>query len=105
MIAIRVAKLSMRAVLRSEATDETQGFMKVLVAANDDRILGFTMVGSEAGEVMAAVQMAMLANAPYSMVRDAIIAHLTFTEGLGPLLSNVAPRPKSEASQTRVVSS
>lgn len=55
----------MRAVLRSEATDETQGFMKVLVAANDDRILGFTMVGSEAGEVMAAVQMAMLANAPY----------------------------------------
>ena len=47
-------------VLRTEATDETQGFMKVLVGA-DDRILGFTMIGSEAGEVMAAVQTAMLA--------------------------------------------
>jgi hypothetical protein len=50
----------MGSVLRTEATDETQGFMKVLVGA-DDRILGFTMIGSEAGEVMAAVQTAMLA--------------------------------------------
>src|SRR6201984_377631 len=87
-IATRVAKLPMSAVLRTEATDETQGFMKVLVARDDDRILGFTMFGSEAGEVMAAVQMAMLAKAPYPMVRDAVITHLTFAEGLGPLLSN-----------------
>jgi pyruvate/2-oxoglutarate dehydrogenase complex dihydrolipoamide dehydrogenase (E3) component len=92
-IAARVAKLSMSAVLRTEATDEAQGFMKVLVGEDDDRILGFTMLGSEAGEVMAAVQMAMLAKTPYPIVRDAVIAHLTFAEGLGPLLSNVAPRP------------
>ena len=39
--------------------------MKVLVG-EDDRILGFTMIGSEAGEVMAAVQTAMLARLPYS---------------------------------------
>ena len=91
-IATRVAKLPMSAVLRTEATDETQGFMKVLVGADDDRILGFTMLGSEAGEVMAAVQMAMLAKAPYPMVRDAVIAHLTYAEGLGPLLSNVGQK-------------
>jgi pyruvate/2-oxoglutarate dehydrogenase complex dihydrolipoamide dehydrogenase (E3) component len=91
-VATRVARLPMRAVLRSEATDETQGFMKVLVAKDDDRILGFTMLGAEAGEVMAAVQMAMLAKAPYSMMRDAVIAHLTYAEGLGPLLSNVEQR-------------
>ena len=90
-IATRVAKLPMKSVLRTEATDETQGFMKVLVAKSDDQILGFTMLGAEAGEVMAAVQMAMLAKAPYSIVRDAVIAHLTYAEGLGPLLSNVAP--------------
>ena len=60
-IAARVAKLPMSAVLRTEATGETQGFMKVLVGEDDDRILGFTMLGSEAGEVMTAVQMAMLA--------------------------------------------
>ena len=91
-IAARVAKLPMNAVLRTEATDETQGFMKVLVAQDDDRILGFSMLGSEAGEVMAAVQMAMLTKAPYPMVRDAVITHLTFAEGLGPLLSNVGER-------------
>ena len=63
-IAARVAKLPMSASLRTEATDETQGFMKVLAGEGDDRILGFTMPGSEAGEVMAAVQMAMLAKTP-----------------------------------------
>ena len=81
----------MGSVLRTEATDETQGFMKVLVGA-DDRIFGFTMIGSEAGEVMAAVQTAMLAGLPYQRLRDAVIAHLTIAEGLGPLLANVPPR-------------
>jgi pyruvate/2-oxoglutarate dehydrogenase complex dihydrolipoamide dehydrogenase (E3) component len=89
-IAVRVAKLPLSAVLRTEATDEKQGFMKVLVGA-DDRILGFTMIGSEAGEVMSAVQVAMLAKLPYQELRDAVIAHLTMAEGLGLLLSNVLP--------------
>jgi pyruvate/2-oxoglutarate dehydrogenase complex dihydrolipoamide dehydrogenase (E3) component len=65
-IPIRVAKLPMSNVLRTEATDETQGFMKGVVSANDDRILGFTMIGSEAGEVVAAIQTAMLAELPYT---------------------------------------
>jgi pyruvate/2-oxoglutarate dehydrogenase complex dihydrolipoamide dehydrogenase (E3) component len=90
-IAVRVGRLPMSNVLRTEATDETQGFMKVLVGA-DDRILGFAMIGSEAGEVMAAVQTAMLAGLPYQRLRDAVIAHLTMAEGLGPLLANVPPR-------------
>ncbi|TPN23623.1 mercuric reductase [Mesorhizobium sp. B2-3-3] len=91
-IIVRVARLPMSAVLRTEATDETEGFMKVVVAGDDDRILGFTMIGSEAGEVLAAVQTAMLANLPYPKLRDAVITHLTIAEGLGPLLSNVPPR-------------
>ena len=91
-IAVRMAKLPMSNVLRTEATDEKTGFMKVLVDESDDRIRGFTMIGSEAGEVMAAVQTAMLAELPYPRLRDAVIAHLTAAEGLGPLLSNVPPR-------------
>ena len=91
-LAVRVAKLPMSNVLRTKATDETQGFMKVVVGANDDRILGFTMIGSEAGEVMAAVQTAMLAELPYTKLRDAVIAHLTIAEGLGPLFGSVPPR-------------
>ncbi|HZB93965.1 MAG TPA: FAD-dependent oxidoreductase [Stellaceae bacterium] len=88
-IAARVAKLPMNAVLRTHTTDEKQGFMKVLVGASDERILGFTMIGAEAGEVMAVVQAAMLAGLPYPKLRDAVIAHLTIAEGLGMLLENV----------------
>jgi pyruvate/2-oxoglutarate dehydrogenase complex dihydrolipoamide dehydrogenase (E3) component len=91
-IIVRVAKLPMQRVLRTAATDEKQGFMKVVVGGDDDRILGFTMIGSEAGEVLAAVQTAMLANLPYPKLRDAVITHLTIAEGLGPLLSNVPLR-------------
>jgi pyruvate/2-oxoglutarate dehydrogenase complex dihydrolipoamide dehydrogenase (E3) component len=90
-IPVRVAKLPMTKVLRTEATDETQGFMKVLVGHND-RVLGFAMIGSDAGEVMAAMQTAILAELPYQTLRDAVIAHLTVAEGLGPLLTNVPPR-------------
>jgi pyruvate/2-oxoglutarate dehydrogenase complex dihydrolipoamide dehydrogenase (E3) component len=91
-IPVRIGRLSMSNVLRTEVTDETQGFMKVVVSANDDRILGFTMIGSEAGEAMAAIQIAMLAELPYPKLRDAVISHLTIAEGFGPLFGNVPPR-------------
>ena len=64
--------------------------MKALVGGSDDRILGFTMIGAEAGEVVAAVQMAMLADLPYSRFRDAIFAHPTMAEGLRPLIAGTA---------------
>ena len=92
-IPVRVAKIPMRRVLRTNATDETEGFMKTLVGAKDDRILGFTMIGSEAGEVMAVIHTAMLAEAPYTKLRDAVFAHLTVAEGLGPLFESVPPLP------------
>jgi pyruvate/2-oxoglutarate dehydrogenase complex dihydrolipoamide dehydrogenase (E3) component len=88
----RVARLPTSAVLRAQATGERQGLMKALVGDSDDRILGFTMIGAEAGEVMAAVQTAMLADLPYSRLRDAILTHPTMAEGLGLLFSNVPPR-------------
>ena len=57
---VRVATLLTRAVLRTRTTSDTAGFMKALIA-DDDRIVGFAMIGSDAGEVMAAVQVAMMA--------------------------------------------
>jgi pyruvate/2-oxoglutarate dehydrogenase complex dihydrolipoamide dehydrogenase (E3) component len=91
-IEVRVAKLPMSGVLRTHTIDETQGFMKALVAARDDKILGFTMIGAEAGEVVSVVEMAMLAGVPYTALRDAIFTHPTMAEGLGPLFSNLPPR-------------
>src|SRR5262249_56443420 len=74
-VAVRVARLPMGAVLRARTTGETRGFMKALVDARTDRILGFTMFGPEAGEVMAAVQTAMLAGMPYPGLRRASLRH------------------------------
>jgi len=91
-VSVRVARLPTSAVLRTQTSDERQGFMKALVGGSDDRILGFTMIGAEAGEVMAAVQTAMLADLPYSRLRDAVLAHPTMAEGLGSLFSQVPPR-------------
>jgi pyruvate/2-oxoglutarate dehydrogenase complex dihydrolipoamide dehydrogenase (E3) component len=92
-IEARIAKLPMSAVLRTKTIDEGRGFMKALVATRTDQILGFTMIGPEAGEVMAIVQMAMLAGSPYTALRDAVLAHPTMAEGLGSLFANVTPRP------------
>ena len=89
-IAVRVAKLPIVAVLRSRTTSETRGFMKALVEADGDRILGFAMLGADAGEVTAVVQTAMLAGMPYTGLREAIIAHPTMAEGLGALFANVS---------------
>jgi pyruvate/2-oxoglutarate dehydrogenase complex dihydrolipoamide dehydrogenase (E3) component len=93
----RVAKLPVSGVLRAQAIVEMQGFMKVLVDEADDRILGFTMIGPEAGEVMAVMETAMLADLPYTRLRDAVLAHPTMAEGLGFLFANVPPRSAQQA--------
>jgi pyruvate/2-oxoglutarate dehydrogenase complex dihydrolipoamide dehydrogenase (E3) component len=88
-IAVRVARLPMSAVLRTRTTGENAGYMKVLVEASGERILGFAMIGPEAGEVMAAVQTAMLGGLPYTVFRDAILAHPTMAEGLNSLFTAI----------------
>jgi pyruvate/2-oxoglutarate dehydrogenase complex dihydrolipoamide dehydrogenase (E3) component len=91
-VKVRVAKLPIASVLRSRTISETRGFMKALVGADHDRILGFAMLGPEAGEVVAVVQTAMLAGMPYTALRDAILTHPTMAEGLGSLFSRVPDR-------------
>jgi pyruvate/2-oxoglutarate dehydrogenase complex dihydrolipoamide dehydrogenase (E3) component len=68
--------------------------LKALVEAEGDRILGSAMIGAEAGEVMAVVQTAMVANLPFTGLRDVIIAHPTMAEGLIALFANVPPPEK-----------
>jgi pyruvate/2-oxoglutarate dehydrogenase complex dihydrolipoamide dehydrogenase (E3) component len=93
-VPVRVAKLPTRAVLRTWTTSENTGFMKAIVD-DDDRIVGFAMIGSEAGEVMAVVQTAMMGELPYTLLRDAILTHPTMAEGLNALFSSV-PRRTSD---------
>jgi hypothetical protein len=86
---------------------ETRGFVKVLIDTQSDRILGFTMFGASAGEVMTTVQMVMLAGLPYTALRDAIIAHPTMPEGLAspeeelPLLPTTSCRIGTGSAKNR----
>jgi len=88
-IEVQVAKSPMTAVLRTRTLDETNGFMKALIDPNDGKILGFTMIGPEAGEVMTVVQMAILAGFQSTVLKDAILTHPTMAEGLNVLFSSV----------------
>jgi len=91
-VAYRLFKVPMEAVMRASTMAETRGFLKALVAAHDDRILGFTQVGVGAGEVLGTVQVAMLAGLPYTALRDAILTHPTLVEGLIPLFLGQAEK-------------
>ena len=91
-VAYRLAKIPMLAVLRARTLSETRGFLKALIETESDRILGFTAMGAEAGEIIAVVQVAMLAGLPYTALRDAIFTHPTMVEGLIPLFSAVPAR-------------
>lgn len=88
-IAYRSFKVPMEANLRARTLSETRGFLKALVEADSDRILGFTAFGIGAGEIMSAVQVAMIAGLPYTALRDAVLTHPTLVEGLIALFSSV----------------
>jgi pyruvate/2-oxoglutarate dehydrogenase complex dihydrolipoamide dehydrogenase (E3) component len=91
-IAYRLTKMPMAGVLRAVTLGETRGFVKILVDAESDRILGFTAFGAEASEMMAAVQTAMLGQLSYTVLRDAIFTHPTAAEGLVYLLAGLPAR-------------
>ena len=82
---IRVAKLPMSSVARALEVDETRGFMKAIVDANNHRILGAAILGVEGGEVMSVLETAMMGKLPYTVLRDATYAHPTLSESLNNL--------------------
>ena len=94
-ISYRTATLPMSAVWRPWTLSEKRGFMKALIDAHTDRILGFAAFGPDAGELMGTVQTAMLGEVTYPVLRDAIFAHPTMTEGLKSLFAAV-PQPTAE---------
>jgi pyruvate/2-oxoglutarate dehydrogenase complex dihydrolipoamide dehydrogenase (E3) component len=93
-IAYRLFKVPMETNLRAHTLSETRGFVKALVEADSDRILGFMAFGVGAGETLAAVQIAMIAALPCTALRDAVLTHPTLVEGLIPLFSSTASAHK-----------
>jgi pyruvate/2-oxoglutarate dehydrogenase complex dihydrolipoamide dehydrogenase (E3) component len=92
-IGYRLLTLPMAAVLRTRTLSEPRGLLKMLIAADSDQILGFTAFGAEASELMAAVQVAMMAGLPYTALRAGIFTHPTVAEGLTFLLAGTPVPP------------
>jgi pyruvate/2-oxoglutarate dehydrogenase complex dihydrolipoamide dehydrogenase (E3) component len=88
-IEYRVAKMPMANVLRTVTIAEPRGFIKMLIGKDSDEIVGFTAFGIEASELLAAVQTAMVGRLPFTVLRDAVFAHPTMSEGLVYLLGQV----------------
>ena len=82
---IRCAKLPMTSVARALEVDETRGFMKAIVDAESNQILGAAVLGIEGGEVMSVLETAMMGRLPYTALRDATYAHPTLAESLNNL--------------------
>jgi pyruvate/2-oxoglutarate dehydrogenase complex dihydrolipoamide dehydrogenase (E3) component len=82
---IRCAKLPMTSVARALEVDETRGFMKAVVDAESNQILGAAVLGIEGGEVMSVLETAMMGRLPYTALRDATYAHPTLAESLNNL--------------------
>jgi len=80
-----VAKLEMSRVARGRETGETQGFMKAIVDAETKKILGVTILGTQGGEIMSLLQVAMQAGLSYEMLRENIFAHPSLSESINNL--------------------
>jgi pyruvate/2-oxoglutarate dehydrogenase complex dihydrolipoamide dehydrogenase (E3) component len=85
--AIRVAKLPMNAVVRAIETGETRGFMKAVIDAGNGQILGCAILGSEGGEIMTMIQVAMLGKLTDTAMANAIFTHPLLAEGLNTLFT------------------
>ena len=89
--AARVATLPMARVGRARERGETAGFMKVLVDATTDRILGAALFGIEADEVMQLLLLAMAADLPFMRIQQTMWIHPTVSELLPTLFNGLKP--------------
>jgi pyruvate/2-oxoglutarate dehydrogenase complex dihydrolipoamide dehydrogenase (E3) component len=85
---IRVARMPMTYVARALEVDETRGFMKAIVDAGTNQILGAAVLGLEGGEIMSMLELAMMGNLPFTKLRDAVFAHPTLAESLNNLFTH-----------------
>jgi len=93
----------MTRVGRAVEKDETQGFMKAVVDAQTQRILGAAILGTGGDEAIHGVIDIMNADVPYQVLQHAVPIHPTVSELLPTLLGDLAPaqlRPLISAART-----
>ena len=82
---IKVAKLPMKQVARALENGETRGLMKAVVDADTRQILGAAILGEEGGEIMTVLQMAIMGNITYDVLKYCVFAHPTYSESINNL--------------------
>jgi pyruvate/2-oxoglutarate dehydrogenase complex dihydrolipoamide dehydrogenase (E3) component len=86
---LKVGSIPMSYVARAIERSETQGLMKIVINAENDRILGVAILGSEGGELAQSLMMLMLADQPWTLLKQRMFIHPTLTEGFFALMDSV----------------
>jgi pyruvate/2-oxoglutarate dehydrogenase complex dihydrolipoamide dehydrogenase (E3) component len=86
---LKIGSVPMAYVARAIERGETKGLMKIVIDADTDRILGATILGSDGGELVQILMTAMMADAPWTLFKDAMFIHPTLAEGFFSLMANV----------------
>jgi pyruvate/2-oxoglutarate dehydrogenase complex dihydrolipoamide dehydrogenase (E3) component len=89
---LKIGSLPMSHIARAIERGETRGLMKIVINADNDRILGATILGADGGELVQTLMTLMRANAPYTLFENAMFIHPTLTEGFFALMANVEAR-------------
>lgn len=87
---LKVGKILMTKVARAKERAETAGFMKLVVDAETDFVLGAAILAAEGGELVQILSTLMLAERPYTLLKGAIYIHPTLAEGFFSLMDSVA---------------
>ena len=85
----KVAMIKMDRVARAIETGDTRGLMKAIVDKKTKLILGAAIIGTEGGEIMTVLQMAMMGKVTYPEIRNGIFAHPTYSESLNNLFMSL----------------
>jgi pyruvate/2-oxoglutarate dehydrogenase complex dihydrolipoamide dehydrogenase (E3) component len=88
---LKIGAYPMANVARAIERDEAAGMMKLIVDAATDRILGAAILATEGGELIQILGALMLADAPYTVLKDAVYIHPTLAEGFFGLMDAVKP--------------
>jgi pyruvate/2-oxoglutarate dehydrogenase complex dihydrolipoamide dehydrogenase (E3) component len=86
---LKVGSVPMAYVARAIERGETKGLMKIVINADNDRILGATILGADGGELVQILMALMMADAPWTLFKDAMFIHPTLAEGFFSLMASV----------------
>ncbi|RPI36582.1 MAG: hypothetical protein EHM67_12535, partial [Hyphomicrobiaceae bacterium] len=88
---LKIGSYPMAHIARAIERSETAGLMKIVINADNDRILGATVLGPDGGELVQTLMALMMADAAYTLFENDMFIHPTLTEGFFGLMASIKP--------------